>query len=253
MTATIPLQDVLELFFERHLKPGICCGSNGGPFTNEEKGKLVYQDGTVCSASFAFSDVLLIPNGTYIVQTKIGEAHFTGDSPDNHTKIISDPCQDLWEVFQTLQQFCGHDPNTVGDAIQEVFDNPRPADVDITPLQTDSKLVQALYEFARKPPRVYNSSKPDIVSPRFFFDSHYIDYQCEHVQMMFSFKSPSNPIDFNPSNGTYDSSDGKSIQWQGNSVSASTRDKTVRVCIKRKPDDHWEEFGEQLNKSSTIH
>jgi hypothetical protein len=112
----------LEEFFEANLKPGMAYhGSRvaGAPFTELPKGveaKLVYQDGTACSASHAFSDVYRMTDGSFLVQTDCGQARFTGDSSGDRAFVDSGAvCKSFTQVFVELLSFCGHDPNTCGE------------------------------------------------------------------------------------------------------------------------------------------
>jgi hypothetical protein len=104
--------NALKAFFENNLKPGMAYGTvKNKSFTPHPlNGILVYQDGTACSASYAFSDVFQIPDGTYIVKTDCGQAHFTGDSPGDHAVFYEKECKNLTEVLVELNDFCGHDP-----------------------------------------------------------------------------------------------------------------------------------------------
>lgn len=117
------LEEVLTLFFQNNLSPGFCYGSKGEPFTTAPvSGKLVYQDGTACSASFAFSDVYLMPNKQYIVKTETGCAQSQGDSIEE-TSVVETKCKNLIEVLLELRKYIGHDPNTTGDMLIDLLDN----------------------------------------------------------------------------------------------------------------------------------
>lgn len=116
----------VQIFCDENLKPGMCYSSKGVPFSNYlvdgNDAVLAYQDGTACSASFALSDVYRKSDNTYIVVTDTGHAHFTGDDPSNHTDLHVEECATLEDVLIELTSFCGHDPNSTGDMLIDVFD-----------------------------------------------------------------------------------------------------------------------------------
>lgn len=90
--------------------------------TQERPGKLVYQDGTACSASYAFADIYLLDDGTYSVYSACGHAMFTGGGRDA-LDIKPQPCVNLAEVLDYLVCFCGHDPNTTGEMLLTIIPN----------------------------------------------------------------------------------------------------------------------------------
>ncbi|VBB17779.1 hypothetical protein YASMINEVIRUS_242 [Yasminevirus sp. GU-2018] len=154
----------LKVFFENNLKPGMCYGSaREKSFTaTEEKYKdqklvLVYQDGTACSASYAFSDVYQKPDGTYKVVTDCGHAHFTGDNPGDHATNDEVDCKTLDEVLYELLRYCGHDPNTSGDMFSDVY---------------GKKILDALFTSCR-----HNDSRKRGESPIFNFLKNRSDFQ----------------------------------------------------------------------------
>lgn len=79
-------------------------------------GKLVYQDGTACSASYAFHDIYLLENGTYTVYTKCG-------CNDGKKDIKPYDCDNICQVIDFLLEFCFHDPNSVGDVFLYIINN----------------------------------------------------------------------------------------------------------------------------------
>lgn len=149
--------NALKAFFENNLKPGMAYGTiKNKSFTSHPlNGTLVYQDGTACSASYAFSDVFQMPDGTYIVKTDCGEAHFTGGSPEDRAEIYEKECQNMTEVLIELNNFCGHDPNTCGDMLRYLanfvaddrFKSKRELDDDfIMYIKSKPDIIQKLYE-----------------------------------------------------------------------------------------------------------
>lgn len=122
------LENLLRQWFEKNLALGKCYGSRSQgdgaarPFTpapleaSTGTARLVYQDGTACSASHAFSDVFLLSTGEYLVQTDCGVAQCRGDdSHSNAECIVAGPFRHLWQVFDELCFFSFHDRNTCGD------------------------------------------------------------------------------------------------------------------------------------------
>lgn len=87
-------------------------------------GKLVYQDGTACSASYSFMDVYLLDDNTYTVYTDCGHARFTGDSRHSDG-VIETSHNTLAEVLDYLFTYCGHDPNTTGEMLGRIVHNYR--------------------------------------------------------------------------------------------------------------------------------
>ena len=114
----LTFDDALQSFFQNNLTPGLCYpGTKGEAFTEAPNGgNLVYQDGTACSASYAFSDVYQMPDDTFVVQTKTASAQSQGDSPDNEITITT-KCKDLCKVLVELSNFSGHLSNTTGDML----------------------------------------------------------------------------------------------------------------------------------------
>lgn len=124
------LESTLKKWCDGNLKPGMCYGGNkDGPITldayepNQTRhGELVYQDGTACSASYAFHDVYLLDDGSYEIYTDCGQARMTGGE---HVKYDAEPekCSNLAEVLDFLLCFCGHDPNSAGDMLEHIIHN----------------------------------------------------------------------------------------------------------------------------------
>jgi hypothetical protein len=116
----VELENAIKCFFDNNLYPGNCYSSViGKPFLKvkhrsrflSDDAKLVYQDGTGCSASYALSDVYQNSDGSYVVITCIG-----GDDP-----YVKNECKTVCEVFEVLISYCGHDPNSTGDMFLDVF------------------------------------------------------------------------------------------------------------------------------------
>jgi len=83
------------------------------PYTKPPKhGKLVYQDWTSCSVSYARSDVYQFFDGKYVVQTDSGICSVSGDET---THFQSTNCSSIIEVMDELVIYSGHDPNTTGE------------------------------------------------------------------------------------------------------------------------------------------
>ena len=115
---TQTFNDALKKFFDHALQPGMACGAR--VCMPPQDGTLVYQDGTACSASYAMSDVFCMPDNTFIVQTEVGQAHFTGDDPSNHVTYHVRACAGLLDVVVELACFCGHDPNSTGEMLHQL-------------------------------------------------------------------------------------------------------------------------------------
>lgn len=110
----VDLETALQIFCDYNLRPGMAYGDKEPPTDPPEPNAvLMYRDGTACSASYALSDVYKLATGKYVVQTRCGVAHFTGDSPERNEQVYKTPCANLVEVVQELANFCGHDANSI--------------------------------------------------------------------------------------------------------------------------------------------
>jgi len=115
------LKDVLTNWFKRNLKPGQCYGSKRKAFTDKPPGTiLIYQDGTGCSASCAFSDVFKVKDKEeYIVRTDLGICQEMGSNPDH--EIVETKCNNIFEIYAELLTYSFHDSNTCGDLAGEIM------------------------------------------------------------------------------------------------------------------------------------
>ena len=91
-------------------------------YNNKSYGKLVYKDGTACSASHAFSEVYKLNDGTYEVFTDINVANFTGDAIGTN-ETINKKCENIMEVMDHLYEFSFHDLNSVGLLLKFLINN----------------------------------------------------------------------------------------------------------------------------------
>lgn len=119
------LNKILKKWCDSNLKPGMCYGGSINPITlrvyesNNREGKLVYQDGTACSASHAFHDVYLLNDGTYTVYVDCGQCTMMGGE-QKRLEFEPDKFKDLAGVLDFLMEFCGHDRNSTGLFFSEV-------------------------------------------------------------------------------------------------------------------------------------
>lgn len=79
--------------------------------TSMRPGKLIYQDGTVCSGSYAFADVYKLDSGSYQVYMDSARANL-----ENFDGIESKIFSKLSKVVDYLASF-GYDPTSCGDLI----------------------------------------------------------------------------------------------------------------------------------------
>jgi len=116
MDPEIKLQDntktdfetAIQIFFDNNLKPGMAYGSDRELRVDvPDQGVLIYQDGTACSASYAFSYVFKMPNDTYIVTTDYSGCSLKG--------IESVHCENLCKVLKELFNRTSYDANTTGE------------------------------------------------------------------------------------------------------------------------------------------
>lgn len=112
------LETVLKQWCDNNLSPGMCYGGKkDGPITldaydnSDRQGKLVYQDGGACWASFAFQDVYLLDDGTYEVYVDYGRVSMMGG--DQERKYIPpEKCSSLAEVLDYLLNYSVECNNT---------------------------------------------------------------------------------------------------------------------------------------------
>lgn len=120
------LNKILKKWCDSNLKPGMCYGGSINPITlrvyesNNREGKLVYQDGTACSASHAFHDVYLLDDGTYTVYVDCGQCTMMGGE-QKRLEFEPDKFKDLAGVLDFLMEFCGHDPNSTGEFFSTII------------------------------------------------------------------------------------------------------------------------------------
>jgi hypothetical protein len=114
------LNKAIESFFTRCLAPGRSYNENPPrkiiSSIEGEEVTLMYQDGTDCSASRAFSYIYqTVGKRDYFVITETGCASYMGDSNDSNPDIHVTRCDSLLSVWKELLKFCFHDPNSAGD------------------------------------------------------------------------------------------------------------------------------------------
>jgi hypothetical protein len=85
---------------------------------DEREGKLMYQDGTACSASYAFADIYRVDGG-YDVYTDWGASHCTGGSQD--PQLDKQHFKNIIQVTDYLYNDSGHSPNSTGEMYKCVF------------------------------------------------------------------------------------------------------------------------------------
>lgn len=126
------MEEEIRNWCDNNLALGMCYGSNANKLPiagnlsrdkdkdqfSDRQGKLVYQDGTACSASHAFADVYQLENGDYEVYMDYGSARFMGDSSENKNGVEKTKYSRLSEVVDYLGNFSGHDPNSCGELIE---------------------------------------------------------------------------------------------------------------------------------------
>ena len=111
------VKTLLIQWCDKGLGPGKAYGTskNADPFPPKD-GKLIYQDGTACSASHAMSDIYLLPDGKYIIQTDIGRTFEMGGEYEMNYSGMK--YETILDVLDGLLKFCFHDPNSTGDFFQ---------------------------------------------------------------------------------------------------------------------------------------
>lgn len=119
------LNEVLKRWCDANLKPGMCYGGSTSPITldayesKDRKGKLVYQDGTACQASYSFHDVYLLDDGFYIVYVDCGYCIIIKEEK-KIVEIEPKKFKNLAGVLDYLINFCGHDPNSTGSFLYNI-------------------------------------------------------------------------------------------------------------------------------------
>lgn len=132
---------ILKEWFDRCLGLGCSYGSSGEPFTKPPiGGVLIYQDGAGSSQFYAFSDVFLMPNNTYLVQTDYG--YIFNENKDELEKPIK--CKDLYEVFDELVLVSYYNRNSCGDLIYKYGIESISSDFHLADLKTDEKLIEIM-------------------------------------------------------------------------------------------------------------
>lgn len=113
MNNNILFESTLKDWFDRCLAPGMAYNCHRQRTEmKDENSKLVYQDGTACSWSCAFSDIFLLPDNTYIVQTLV-------DVKDEYNDVEVRKCNGLIEVFNLLVSYNFAHLNSTGKLIRE--------------------------------------------------------------------------------------------------------------------------------------
>jgi hypothetical protein len=127
--------DVLRVFFENNLRPGMAYGSGVPNSSFCGQGTLVWQDGTACSSGYCFSDVIQKmddPDNFYVytVCSGCGVSEFE----EVHT------CKSMKEVLVALLRYNG-DSNTCGDMMFDMVKS-----LDVTLLENRPDLWDQLLE-----------------------------------------------------------------------------------------------------------
>jgi hypothetical protein len=140
--------DVLQVFFENNLRPGMAYASGvpHGSFCG--KGQLLYQDGTACSGGYCFHDVIQQwdDDDTFYVYTVR-----SGCGIEKLEEV--DTCKNLKEVLVVLLGYNG-DPNTCGDMMIEMVQS-----LDVTMLANRPDLWDQLIEKSRAKKFAYSYLK----------------------------------------------------------------------------------------------
>lgn len=127
--STDEINEAFKVFFESNLKPGMCYhGSmpDGIPFTKlpknlRTKAKLVFQDGTACSAAHAFCDIYQLEDGSFLVQVDSGRAKFTGDNTGgDNASVYKQACKTFFDVFCELLKWQLYDGNSCSEMVIEL-------------------------------------------------------------------------------------------------------------------------------------
>jgi hypothetical protein len=130
--------DVLRVFFENNLRPGMAYGSGVPNSSFCGKGELLFQDGTACSGGYCFSDVIQKWDDdevfhVYTVSSGCGVSEFE----EVHT------CNNMKEVLVALLRYNG-DPNTCGNMMLDMVQS-----LDVTSLENRPDLWDYLLEKSR--------------------------------------------------------------------------------------------------------
>ena len=118
------LEKVLIEWCDENLTNNRAYGSSTHKFKLDENihGKLIYQDGTGCSASHAFSCIYKLYDETYVVLTDCSISNFHGDAHGTNT-LIKKNCKNIMEVLDHLVEFSFHDANSTGDLLKNIIHN----------------------------------------------------------------------------------------------------------------------------------
>lgn len=124
------MEDTIKIWCDNNIAPGMCYGSVKGtrnrPIAGKvskvsfegRSGNLIYQDGTACSASYAFADVYQLENGEYEVYMESAQSRYMGNSPINESGIEHTKYTKLSEVVSYLSDYSGHDSNSCGELME---------------------------------------------------------------------------------------------------------------------------------------
>ena len=84
-------------------------------FDREINGKLLYRDGTSCSASSALNAIFKKPDGTYVIGTEIGMSEYHGGKTIYKNEYSEH--KNIMEVIDYLTQYSFHDNNSVTELL----------------------------------------------------------------------------------------------------------------------------------------
>lgn len=154
----ISYEDALKAFFDYNLKPGMAYGTKTNWYrgTGQPNDTLVYQDGSACMASFAFSNVFLTSDGSYNVITNY---RFCGKD-----KMVETKCKTLINVLDELYIHSDYDPNSTGEMMHYFFEKKQiyqhiKNNGSISELfKNDTKKIIELNDLSLKGKWVYNKS-----------------------------------------------------------------------------------------------
>src|SRR3990170_6898808 len=105
------MEEAIKLWCDRNIAPGMCYRGSlvgTGPIVEHNgEGKLIYQDGTGCSASCAFSDVYQTESGEYNVYTMYdtGFIKLDFDGYDVGEQTVACKFNKLSEVVEYIADF----------------------------------------------------------------------------------------------------------------------------------------------------
>ncbi len=116
------LKSALKTWCDNKLKPDTDTINIINASNNDRLGKLVYIDRTSCSASYAYHDIYLLDDDTYIVYFKGGQAECLG-GVYTPISIPAKKFNDLAGVLDYVMEFNGHDLNTTGSMLNFIISN----------------------------------------------------------------------------------------------------------------------------------